>query len=158
MEQSYPKIPQFNSEKKEIKRVDYLEESPILKKERRVRPVYIFLFIGLLVVGLIVKNMDLFLVFIISLILGTIAMWLVGRLSPDPPTVFHSFIGVLIIETLAIPFSYMLFLGDLLIMVTAVIVIMKFVGITGFHAFFAVLLYMAIRFVFILFIITAFLD
>ena len=99
--------------------------------------------------------MALLLSFLISLAIGTIAMWFIGMFSPDPPPISHSFIGVFIIETLSIPFSYLGGLGTILIMVTAIVVMVTIIGMRGAPAFFAAMLYVVIKIVLPFFFLSA---
>ena len=89
--------------------------------------------------------MALLLSFLVTLVIGTVAMWFVGMFSPDPPPILNSFIGVLIIEILSIPFSYLGNLGIILIMITTIVVIVKIIEIRGVYAFFAAMLYGAVK-------------
>lgn len=92
--------------------------------------------------------MNLLLGFIVNLVLGTVALWVVARFSADSPPIQRCFLGALIIETLAIPFSYIMILGYLLTMLAVIIVIVKIVNIMGgVNVFFAMLLYFVLRFI-----------
>jgi len=85
-------------------------------------------------------------IIITNLVLGTIALWIVGRFSADSPPIQRCFLGALIIETLAIPFSYIMILGIFLMMITVIIVIVKIVNIMGgVNVFFAMLFYLVLR-------------
>jgi hypothetical protein len=99
--------------------------------------------------------MTLLLGFLISLAIGTVALWFIGMFSPDTPPILNSLVGALVIETLSIPLSFLGGLGSFLIMLTIIVVIVKIVGIGGVHAFFAAILYGAVKLIFALILIGA---
>ncbi len=84
--------------------------------------------------------MALILAYIIMTLLGGITIWIVARLfSPDPPNIILCFIGAAIAEfvgLLGIPFIPFIVLF---------IVLIKIAGFSGFPAFFATLLYGAVK-------------